>query len=264
MFEREKIVFGSEAERLKCFWNTRYNRFSLEESGIKGLGKQYIPILYQCKVEAYLKAIKIGRIKVDQHIKILDAGCGQGFFAEQAFKIFLKVDYTGVDISDKVINHLKSFQTCKWINQDFCSPDFDIGQDFNIVQSIEVLHLILDDKNHFNAIRNLSKCLAPDGILIITDVLPRRKMAVGGYMVFRERSCYEDICLELNLEIVQIFPMYYWVPDRGIRIFPFKYLFYLVPPSIIFRLDRLFLKLKMPQILPSHDSLMKMLVIRKK
>ena len=255
----------SESERLKHFWNARYNQFSLQESGIKGLGKKYVHYLYQCKLEAYLKALKQCNIKTDDFVKILDAGCGQGFFAEQSTRIFPNYDYTGVDISDKVISHLKTkYQAYKWVLSNFCDPNFYIGEKFDIIQSIEVLHLIVNDTNHFNAMKNLSKCLSAHGTLIITDVLPVKRKAVSDYMVFRPLSYYEKICSELNLKISKIFPMYYWLPDRGSRIPPIKYLFYLFPSYFIYSLDRLFLNLKLPQIFPSHDAAMKMLIIKKR
>ncbi len=257
-------TFEQETYRLMNFWDKRYRDFSLNESGIMGLNGRYIRLLYRCKLEAYIKAISISGLTISDPIKILDAGCGQGFFAEQALNLFPQVRYTGVDISRKLIDHLiDEFPQCRWINHDFCDPEFDLGNGFNLIQSIEVLHLILSDVNHFNAIRNFAKCLVAGGTLIITDILPKKRMLISNYIVFRELDYYKNIFRELDLSIVRIFPMYFWIPDRGIPIFPFKYFFYFFPPEFIFRLDRFFLKLGVPPLLQSHDSAMKVLVIRK-
>src|SRR5262245_7622159 len=88
-----------ESERLKMFWNSRYAEFSLRESGIKSLTPTYSELLYQCKKEAYCKALRIGGVDKQAAAHILDGGCGQGFFASLAVKLFRTASYTGVDIS---------------------------------------------------------------------------------------------------------------------------------------------------------------------
>ena len=257
--------FENEANRLRKFWNDRYHEFSLKESGIKSLSASYSELLYQCKREAYEKAIRLKRINTGQPIKILDAGCGQGYFAEQAVNIFPNVNYTGVDISQKAIDYLRSkWPQQRWICENFCTSNFMPQESFDIIQSIEVLHLILDDGNHKQALINFGKHLQSKGMLVLTDGLPKVRTQINDYIVFRPLGCYQEISQELNLEITDIYPMYYWVPDRGMRIWPLKYLFRGLPPYVVFKLDRIFLKLHVPQFRQSHDCAMKMIVMSNK
>src|SRR5437879_2894681 len=92
-----------EAHRLRMFWDARYHDFSLRESGIKSLTPQYSELLYHCKKGAYFKALALGGVDASRSVRILDGGCGQGFFASVARQVFQSLTYTGVDISEKAI-----------------------------------------------------------------------------------------------------------------------------------------------------------------
>src|SRR5438128_3608226 len=97
----------AEAERLKRFWETRYQRFSLSESGWLGAGEKKNRLLYSCKTHALKASLKDLGLKNDSSFSVLDAGCGQGYFARFYQDCFPRVKYTGIDISSKVIAHLK-------------------------------------------------------------------------------------------------------------------------------------------------------------
>jgi SAM-dependent methyltransferase len=253
----------SEAKRLQEFWNSRYQDFSLRESGIKALTPAYSELLYQCKKEAYRKALSCGGIDLAKTVRILDGGCGQGFFGLLARDLFKKASYTGLDISEKAIAYLKTFlPDFTWACADLSDAEGLTDQVFDIVQSVEVLHLILDDANHSQAIRNLVACLAPEGILIITDILPEDWTRINEYIIFRPLKYYDKLFAELKLDIVGLFPMYYWIPDMGIASLRLRRFFRLLPPSLMYCLDRLFLRTGIPQFRQSHDSKMKMIVCR--
>ena len=253
-----------ESERLKAFWNTRYVEFSLLESGIKTLTPQYSELLYRCKKEAYCKALKICGIDTMSPVRILDGGCGQGFFASAAQEVFRAPAYTGLDISEKAIAFLQTrIPGFEWVCADMADPGLALNRVFDLAQSIEVLHLILDDGNHSQAISNLVAHLAPKGILMITDTLPERRHYASEYIVFRPFDYYERLFDGLDLQLVDVFPMYYWVPDMGVASGPLKRICHFLPPKLVFALDRVCLRLKLPRIAQSADSHMKMMVCRK-
>lgn len=253
-----------ESERLKAFWNSRYVDFSLLESGIKCLTPEYSELLYRCKKEAYCKALKIGGVDTMRPIRILDGGCGQGFFASVANEVFQAPAYTGVDISEKAIAFLQAqVAGFEWICADLSEPGLALNSVFELAQSIEVLHLILDDANHSQAIKNLAANLAPKGILLITDTLPERRYFANEYIVFRPFDYYERLFDALNLQWLDVFPMYYWVPDMGALSGPLNRVCRFLPPRFVFAIDRVCLSLRLPQFAISHDSQMKMIVCRK-
>ncbi len=253
-----------ESERLKTFWNTRYVDFSLLESGIKCLTPVYSELLYRCKKDAYCKALKIGGIDTVRKVRILDGGCGQGFFASVAGEVFRIPAYTGVDISEKAIAFLKTqVAGFEWVCADLSEPGLALNRVFDLAQSIEVLHLILDDTNHYQAISNLAAGLVPGGILIITDTLPERRYFANDYIVFRPFDYYERVFESLDLQLLDVFPMYYWVPDMGFSSGPLQRVSRFLPPKLVFTIDRFCLNLRLPQFAISHDSQMKMIVARK-
>lgn len=258
---------GQEAVRLRLFWNSRYDEFSLSESGIKGLPPKYSELLYRCKREAYGKALNLAGIKLDKAVAILDGGCGQGFFASLITEMFRLPSYTGVDISQKAIDFLKRTPAPgggEWICGDLSDSSWSVTGAFDVAQSIEVLHLILEDANHRQAITNLTLSLKRNGILIITDTLPKRRYDANAYITFRPIDYYLDLFVALNLELLYVFPMYYCVPDMGIGPRRLRRLCRFVPPELVYLVDRLALKLKLPQCGQSHDAEMKMLMCRKR
>jgi SAM-dependent methyltransferase len=253
-----------EAQRLRTFWDSRYKDFSLRESGIKSLTPRYSELLYRCKQKAYCKALNVARIDLSKPVRILDGGCGQGFFASVAHQVFQSPMYTGVDISVKAISFLQPlYPEFNWICADLCERAGLPDEKFDIAQSIEVLHLILDDRNHSEAIRNMVSTLVPNGILIITDTLPQRNDRVNEYIVFRPFPYYQNLFNELGLRVLDVCPMYYWLPDMGMTSAHLKRWFRALTPYLIYCLDRLLLRLKIPQVRQSHDSKMKMIICQK-
>ena len=255
----------TEAQRLRRFWNTRYQDFSLQESGIKTLSDDYILLLYRCKLEAWLNALNRSGLRQRRGLRVLDAGCGQGFFADAVERELASADYTGVDISEKSIAHLQETRPQhSWICDDFASPEFSLPLSFDLIQSIEVLHLILDDANHALALRNFAKLLAQNGRILVTDMLPKVRTQVNPYIVFRPLAHYEALADRLGLVIEAVRPMYYFVPSRGFTASPINRVFARLSPRTVFVLDRAALALGVPHFWTTHDSRVKMLVLRAK
>ena len=256
-------LIESEAERLRKFWNDRYQNFSLQESGIKTLSNDYIQLLYRCKLEAWLGALDRSGLRRRSGLRVLDAGCGQGFFADAVDRELVSADYTGVDISEKSIAHLNATRPQhRWICSDFASPGFSLSPPFDLIQSIEVLHLILDDANQTMALSNLAKLLATNGRILVTDTLPAARTQVNPYIVFRPLAHYEEVARRLGLVIESVRPMYYFVPSRGWIQPPFNRWFARMSPQTVYALDRAALAMRLPHFWTTHDSRMKMLVLR--
>jgi 2-polyprenyl-3-methyl-5-hydroxy-6-metoxy-1,4-benzoquinol methylase len=250
-----------EADRLRRFWNERYQDFSLQESGIKGLDAEYIRLLYRCKLAAWLDALGRAGLSERAGLRVLDAGCGQGFFADAAVSELKYANYTGADISEKAIAHLRSTRPQhRWLSADFCDPGFSASGPFDVVQSIEVMHLILDNTNHAEAMANFARLLAPGGRIFVTDTLPRQYQ-VNPYMVFRPLKHYKELAERLGLRIESVRPMYYFLPSRGWNVWPLNRILDQLSPGFVYTLDRAALALRLPQFWTTHDSRMKMITL---
>jgi SAM-dependent methyltransferase len=252
----------TDTERLKQLWETRYQRFSLSESGWMGAGEKKNKYLYSCKAQALKGALRELGLQADSHFSVLDAGCGQGFFADFYRSHFPLADYNGVDISTKVVNHLRE----TFGNYAFFADDFTVWRDpsakrFDLIQSFEVLHLILDDDLVEKAIQNFKEQLHPRGHILMTAVLPDQSIEPNEYIRFRSRRCFEDLFARLGLEIVKQQPMYYWLPgvlpgNRYIR-----GTLHLAGPTFLYFIDRFGLALRLPRFRTGLDAEMKLLTL---
>jgi trans-aconitate methyltransferase len=179
-------------------------------------------------------------------------------------QLFDQLAYTGIDVSDKAIEHLRrGHPDCHWICADIGDSSFRSEGEYDLVQSIEVLHLIIDDEHHRQAIRNLCEALAPGGTGLFTDMLPKNRFHVGDYLVYRPLANYRSVFSETRTQLIDILPMYYWLPEFTRAGNPLRRLDSLVPGQLIYWLDRLLLWSKLPQVRPSHDSQMKIMIVKK-
>ena len=94
-----------DAPRLREIWNNRYADFTLSESGWFGAGEPLNDRIYACKRQAIRGAI--AALHCDGGpASVLDAGCGQGYFARFYRAEFPASRYVGLDISERAIAHL--------------------------------------------------------------------------------------------------------------------------------------------------------------
>src|SRR5579872_307077 len=172
--------------RLRAFWDERYREFSLSESGWRGAGEPLNQRLYAAKVRALRGAL--GRAGHDAGaLSVLDAGCGQGFFARVYRDLYPDAVYVGVDISPRAIDHLRSTVPGEFHLGDLCDWTDPYGRRFDIVQAIDVLSLILDDDAGARAIGNLANHRTSGGRLLVTAALPDSIVQPSHYLRYRSR-----------------------------------------------------------------------------
>src|SRR6185436_14212521 len=131
--------------------------------------------IYDCKIQALERALRgLARNPV-RPFSVLDAGCGQGYFARFYRDMYPAASYVGVDISERAVNHLqRTFRDAEFHFADIATWTDPARRRFEVVQSFEVLHLILDDRVFARAIATLTAHLADDGALLVTAALPER------------------------------------------------------------------------------------------
>lgn len=255
----------TEIDRLRQFWDSRYSSFTLSESGWKGAGEVNNQYLYACKTQALSRALEHAGYTGRSRFRVLDAGCGQGFFPGFYQNHYPDVSYTGVDISPKVIGYLKkSFPAYEFFEGDLASWTHPEQRRFDVIQSLEVLHLILDDRLLEAALDGFRTQLLPQGHLLITAVLPDRTIQVNDYIRYRSREYFHQVFARLGLQLVREAPMYYWLPEGGPSNRYIRRMLDLVGAGGLYRLDRLGLALRLPRATPGLDSRMKLLTVRPK
>ncbi len=252
------------AERARSFWNERYQSFTLSESGWMGAGENYNEYLYECKRQALTRAL--GRIGVNAHssVNVLDAGCGQGFFASIWLAGFHQATYTGLDICEKVVAHLQTeFPRSTFFTGDLAAWRHPQGKEFDLIHSFEVLHLLLSDAVVESAVCNLSSQLKFGGHLLLTAAMPEGAVAPNEYIRHQGRAFWEATFRKARLKMVAANRMYYWLPDGGPKNRMARRILRLPGPGLLYVLDRCAHWLGLPQVFGGWDSRTKLLILAK-
>jgi len=131
-------------------------------------------------------------IPQDQQVEFLDIGCGQSDWILLLDASFPKINFSGMDISENVIqwNTNKfpqfSYKQCVLPLVDYASNVFDF------ISALEVIYY-LDEENQFQALKNIVSCIKPGGYLLISGVLE------GG-----DNYLNEDIITNMISKLVEI------------------------------------------------------------
>jgi len=254
-----------EDARLREFWNERYASFTLSESGWLGAGEALNERIYACKRQALRQAL--ASLGVDRRASwsVLDAGCGQGHFARFYRREFPAASYVGIDISERAVTHLRaSIEDAEFHVADLCQWNDAQGRRFDVVQSLEVLHLILDDEVVSHALAALASRLAANGALLVTAALPDATFQPSDYLRYRSRSFWESTVASLGLRIVAEREMYYWLPSGGPSNKYLRYAMNQLGPGALYAVDRAALAFGIPR--PRSvgiDSRMRLLTIQR-
>ena len=116
-----------------------------------------------------------------------------------------------------------------------------------MIQSLEVLHLILDDDVWMRALASLSRRLADSGTLLVTAAMPERTIQPSDYLRYRSRGLWRDALASLKLRLVAERQMYYWLPAGGPRNKYARYALTQIGAGALYAIDRAAVVLHVPQ-----------------
>jgi SAM-dependent methyltransferase len=251
-----------DISRLREFWNARYQSFSLSESGWSGAGESFNRFVYRCKSAAIRRALDRRGYSSSAPFGVLDAGCGQGFFADFYYEHYPNANYVGVDLSHRVVEHVKRTRPGVEVHEgDLSSWSPSPLRQFDVVQCLEVLHLVLDDEVVRRALVNFRRLLRASGIVLVTVRPGEDDAAAGGYLRFRPESQLRAWWQAAGLVECGRLPIYYWMPDQGPRWRWTRPLFFRLPPAAIYALDRAALTLRMPRVATGPDSQTQLVIL---
>lgn len=175
------------------YWTDRhseYGLFDLRGVGCAGLSHDENEQMY---LEARGVFLEICRQEgVDfKRIRILDVGCGNGFYAKVLFENGAK-QYLGVDITDVLFSQSKqgfsesNFQFRKF---DICTQELD--GNFDLIIMIDVSQHIVDEDKFSFAMQNIRSHLSKDGVFMLTSWLGDKVVHRTFYEVARPMNEYE-------------------------------------------------------------------------
>ncbi len=255
---------SAAAAHAREFWSKRYLDFNLSESGWIGAGERYNEYLYECKRQSLKRALRLIGINVKSALDVLDAGCGQGFFAEVWMKDFPKARYTGVDISEKVVAHLQPrYAGLDFFVGDLTSWKHPTRQQFDLIHAFHVFLMFVSDSAVEQAVCNLASQLKPTGHLLLTAALPKHSVDPTEYTRHPSQAFWRALLPKAALELVSIDRMYYWLPDGGPKNRVASKILRLPGPWLLYVLDRCAHSLRLPHLFGGWDSRTKLLVLRR-
>ncbi|HIH91424.1 TPA: class I SAM-dependent methyltransferase [Candidatus Woesearchaeota archaeon] len=189
-FHLNKIkYFSVHGYNSKKYWNDRltHYRLSLQGVGNKTLTEEENRRQYQKAGETFLSLCRKEGLDF-RKLKILDIGCGIGFYAE----IILRnggENYTGVDITDTLFLQLGGkFSAFTFLKRDITQQP--LPDTFDLIIMIDVTQHITTKKKFSSAMQNIKNHLNVGGTFIVTSWL-RGDYKMGFYEVSRSLERYK-------------------------------------------------------------------------
>ena len=167
---RVKYGRGSDydAER---YWTDRFKKagFSLRGPGHEGLSEEANRNMYMEAAEHFTQFCEEQGITCDNK-RVLEIGCGNGFYTNLIAQLSPTVDFTGIDITDVLFPVLKNrHPSFKFIKADVTEPWQDLGP-FDVIVMIDVLQHIVTDDRFRTTMANIKRWLTPGGTFIVGPI----------------------------------------------------------------------------------------------
>jgi SAM-dependent methyltransferase len=148
------------------------------------------------------------KVKVDGG-KVLDVGAGSGRWVRyftQRFQpaLLMGVDFTqaSIDLLQRRYSSLPKIPTI-FRTADLTQAGLDLGQQFDLINVMNVLFHIPEADRFTTALANLARHAAPGGRIVTTEYLPRTTMRTN-WMLVRSRYDFEAAITAAGLRIVAI------------------------------------------------------------
>jgi SAM-dependent methyltransferase len=252
------------SEKLRRDWDERYATFSLDESGCLGAGAGLSRLIYRAKKQALRKALYIAGFRSSSPFRVLDMGCGFGYFAGFYHAEFPRASYVGVDISTRAIGRAReTMPQDEFFAHDVVSWRHPTNSRFDVIQAIDVLQLLIDDAAFDEAVRNLASHLDDDGVLLLPLMFSDRPPRAAHHRV-RSRAYFDALIGRLGLTVTHEIRMYYWLVDGGSQNRVLRAIFARIGAVALYLVDRMALKMGLEHRDPDHVlSRARMLIIRR-
>jgi SAM-dependent methyltransferase len=176
-------------------------------------------ITYSSPIEDAIVYPLYRQMIADLHLRVnggdvLDVGSGSGRWIRFFLDSFQPRTLTGTDYTAASVELLR-----KWFHPgppqsragvelnfrqlDITKPDLDLGRRFDLINIANVLFHIPEQDLFANALRNLVRHVAPHGMVVTTEYLPRTTMRTE-WMLVRDRYTFERMARDAGLRIAAV------------------------------------------------------------
>jgi SAM-dependent methyltransferase len=238
--------------RPREFWDQRLSEhFDLRGTGQPGLSASYNRACYELRrvvLEASLREQGFD----PRGKKVLDVGCGTGFFT--AYYLGRGAELTGVDIAPTSIERLQQRHPQARFRLADVGED-PIDERYDLVNAFDVLYHITDDGRWQHAVRTLAAAVVPGGLLLLTDTFPREDSGLEAeHNRMRPLSRYRALLDPAGLEVRAIRPTHVLL-NRELGAFRFLNR----APGLLYGVDRALLAMGL-----GHDAAVSKLLVARR
>lgn len=224
------MTSDTDAYRPRDFWQERLSEhFDLRGTGHPGLSEAYNERCYRLRRFVLDTTLTRHRVPVAGG-KVLDAGCGTGYFVSHYLERGAEV--TGVDLTEVAVRELsKRFPAARFEVGDLSTWRADAVYD--LVSCFDVLFHIVDEEAWQAALTNLADAVRPGGYFVFTEHFPIRKPKFdAAHNRVRDWKAYEAALLARGLSILDERPTHHLMnSDLG----PMRFLNRF--PELLYRVD---------------------------
>ena len=177
---------------------------------------------YYERVEHTLKEEVLPLVRTSD--KILDVGCGNGFFT--LLFSSLAEDVLGIDFSSKLINEAQKKSDIQKIK----NTRFEVGevadlpkaQGYDIVSCMGTLVCTIEDAAFEEQLKALADAVLPSGYLLLRESLSERAEPIlqhTGFMWgrYRTRSQYFDLLSKKGFAVMKEYTLDFWETEKTVN-----------------------------------------------
>jgi SAM-dependent methyltransferase len=186
----------------KEFWDQRLSeQFDLRGTGETGLSLAYNQACYALRRHVLDRALAEAGVH-PQGIRVLDVGCGTGFFT--AYYLSRGAKVTGLDIAPTSVERLaRRHPEATFLLVDV--SDAALEGRFDLINAFDVLYHITDDARWERAVHTLAGAVAPGGTLLLTDTMADFS-DIASHNRARSLARYRRLLEADGLEISAVYP----------------------------------------------------------
>jgi SAM-dependent methyltransferase len=186
----------------RSFWDQRLSeQFDLRGTGEPGLSLAYNRACYDLRRRVLAGALRDAGVD-PRGRSVLDVGCGTGFFT--AYYLSRGARVTGLDITPTSIRRLRErFPEAQFIESDV--SDVSLHERYDLVNAFDVLYHITDDARWERAVTHLALAVAPQGVLLLTDVFSEPARSAE-HVRARGLPRYRELLQRQGLEPQAVYP----------------------------------------------------------
>lgn len=172
------------------FWEDRHRRLSrLRSGGHASMSEADNERFYFRRLALLVDIIgDVGSARVPA--RVLDAGCGRGWFVGRLRE--LGYDVEGFDTSPTALESARQLVPDAVLTQ-AAIDRFTTLRTYDVVYCVDVLFHLLDDHLWERSVRRLATLTSATGTLVVADAGFDEVRALGGYIRYRPRSWYDRV-----------------------------------------------------------------------